>query len=236
MIDLSIIIPCYNEEPHLRVSFEKILWVLKKMKVHYEIIFVEDKSQDNTKKVIEKIVHDFKNEDIKCIFHPINIGRGGSVNDGIVKAQGDVVGFLDIDLEISEVYIPIFYWKIKEGADLAVANRSYDFTFSKLIRFIASKGYSFVVKLFLKVPVKDTEAGYKFFKKEKILPVCEKVEDKKWFWDTEIIMRSYLAGLKIIEIPVIFVRNPTKKSTVKVVPDSIEYFKKLIKFKREMDR
>lgn len=232
-IELSLILACFNEEPHLEENFKKILWILKHLKVPFEIIFVEDCSSDKTKKIINHIVNTFKKEKITALFHKQNIGRGGSVSDGFRRASGQVVGFLDVDLEISENFIPVFYWKIKEGKDVAIAKREYEFTMQKLIRFIATKMYAYLVRFLLKSPFNDTEAGYKFFNRDKILPILSRVKDKKWFWDTEIIMRSHHSGLSIIEIPVVFVRNPNKKSTVRIIPDSIEYLKKLLKFSKE---
>lgn len=233
-IDLSLIIPCYNEEAHLEENFAKIVWILENLKINYEIILIDDCSSDKTKNIIAKILKKENNNNVSSMFHSQNVGRGGTVTEGIKIASGEVVGFLDIDLEVSEQYIPSFFWKIKEGYDVAIAKRSYEFSLSKIVRFVASKTYANLVRLLLKSSFVDTEAGYKFFKREKILRVLAKVKDKKWFWDTEIVMRSYLSGLKIIEIPVNFVRNPNKKSTVKVIPDSIEYLKRLIDFKRTL--
>jgi glycosyltransferase involved in cell wall biosynthesis len=231
-LDLSLIIPCYNEEPHLEINCRKIIWILDNLKINFEIILIDDCSHDQTKKIISKLIgKDPKN--IKAIFHEQNIGRGGTVNEGLKVARGAVAGFLDIDLEVSEQYIPSFYWKIIEGNDMVIAKRSYEFTMAKLIRYLASKGYSFLVRHILKSPFNDTEAGYKFFNRQKILPVLNQMHDQHWFWDTEIVMRSFSAGLKITEVPVIFIRDPNKKSTVKVIPDSILYLKNLIKFKKE---
>lgn len=229
--DLSLIIPCYNEEPHLEKNCQKIIWILNNLKISYEIILIDDCSQDQTKRVIDKLIsQDDKN--IKAIFHKKNIGRGGTVTEGIKTAKGTVVGFLDIDLEVSEQYISSFYWKIIEGYDVAIAVRSYEFTPAKFVRYVASKSYSFLVRHMLNSSFNDTEAGYKFFNREKILPILLKIVDTKWFWDTEIVFRSLDTGLKITEIPVIFVRNPQKKSTVKMIPDSVEYLKSIIRFRR----
>lgn len=233
-IDLSLIIACYNEEPHLFENFQKILWVLNNLKINFEIIIVDDASRDKTIDVIKQIADEFKQVDVKTIYHQHNAGRGATVADGIRRSRGRVVGFLDIDLETSEQYIPTFYWKITEGAEVAIADRNYEFALNKIVRFIASRVYARLVRTILHSPFIDTEAGYKFFNREKILPVLRNVKDKHWFWDTEIVMRSYLAGLKIVEVPVMFVRDPRKKSTVRVIPDSIEYLKKIIEFKREI--
>ena len=229
-VDLSIIVPCYNEGPTFESSVKKIIEVAKNLEKTWEIIFVEDKSVDDTKITVEKITKKYKN--IYAIFHKKNEGRGKCVAEGIKKATGEICGYLDVDLEVSANYIPIFIESIGEGNDMAVATRFYESGGLKsLNRFFVSRGYFQVVRLFLNLPLSDTEAGYKFFNRKRILPVLSKVKNKHWFWDTEICAQAHYYGLKIVEIPVIFKRRLDKKSTVKVIPDSIHFALSILKFK-----
>lgn len=228
-IEFSLIIPCYNEGKIFEDSVSKIVTVLRGLRSKWEIILVEDKSTDQTAQSVKNLLKKFNNS--KAIFHRENMGRGASVSDGIKLAKGDICGYLDVDLEVSEKYIPIFIDEVKKGSDLVVGRRFYDTKSSSLSRVIASKLYSFTVRQIINLPISDSEAGYKFFNKKNILPVLQKTKDKKWFWDTEICARAHAEGLKVTEIPVLFAKRPEKKSTVKLIPDSIEYLIKLIKFK-----
>jgi len=232
-IHLSIIIPCYNEGPTFEDSVEKIVTVLKTQKKKWEMIFVEDKSADDTKKTVEKLIQKYKNS--RAIFHKKNEGRGKSVSDGIKTARGDICGYLDIDLEVSERYIPLFAKEIEHGFDFAVGKRFYEGGgLSAILRFLASKTYAIAVKYIVDIPVEDTEAGYKFFRKAKILPILAKVKSKHWFWDTEICALAHWNGLSITQIPVLFKRRYDKKSTVRLIPDTIDYIKNLIRIKSQM--
>ena len=123
---------------------------------------------------------------------------------------------------------------IRAGYDVATAKRNYTFRIRSIDRYLLSKGYSRLVKWVLGFPLQDTETGFKFFNRAKILPVLEKTHDQKWFWDTEIMVRSYLAGLKIIEIPTLFIRRFDKQSTVNPLRDSVEYLVKLFRFKKQI--
>tara|TARA_Y100000310_G_C20668531_1_gene808971 strand:+ start:1592 stop:2332 length:741 start_codon:yes stop_codon:yes gene_type:complete len=232
--DFSLILPCYNESSHIYKSLYKIINSLNNNKFTYEIIIIDDKSKDNTVKHIKNLVKKYKN--LICYFHDKNIGRGGTVAEGILKAKADIVGFIDIDLEVTPDYIPTFVRILKNNeADIVIADRYYPFYFfplSSMLRVISSKGYIYFVKLLLNLPVRDTEAGYKFFNKEKILPILPKVKNKHWFWDTEILARSLKEKLRIKEIPVVFLRNKYKKSTVKLIPDTIGYLKAIHEYKR----
>ena len=92
-VDLSIIIPCYNEGPTFEDSVNKIIEVAKTLKKDWEMILLEDKSVDDTKKTVEKFTNKYEN--IRAIFHTKNEGRGKSVSDGIKTAKGAICGFLN---------------------------------------------------------------------------------------------------------------------------------------------
>jgi len=229
---VSIILPCYNEGSTFETSVGKIISVLKKIKKSWEIIFIEDKSTDKTKIAVEKLVKQILNS--KAIIHTKNQGRGKSVADGIKTAKGGICGFLDVDLEVAPDYIPLFIREIENGADMTIGRRFYERGMKSIARYLASKIYSSLVKTFLKIPIEDTEAGYKFFNRSKILPILSQVHDKHWFWDTEICARAYWSGLKISEIPILFERRTDKKSTVRMIPDTINYIRNLIRLKAKL--
>ncbi len=227
----TLILPCFNEGHTFEKSVNKIIAELKRNKVQWEIIFVEDKSIDDTKFAVEKFVKSDKK--IRAIFHNRNMGRGKSVADGIAASKFSICGFMDVDCEISPSYIPLFIHEIQKGSDLVVGTRFYEKGFASISRVAASRIYSYIVKRTLGIPIGDTETGFKFFNKKNILKVLKSVEDNGWFWDTEICARSYWRGLKISEVPVLFVRRHEKKSTVNLFTDSIDYFVKLINFRSQ---
>lgn len=228
----SLIVPCYNEEGYLLDSYIKVSRELQKNGIPYEIIFIDDKSEDETRNIILQICK--LDKKARYIFHKTNVGRGATVSEGIIKAENDIVGFLDIDLEVSEKYIGKFINKIKDGCDLVIAKRKYKVNLGSLTRSITSKSYILIQKILLGSKFDDTEAGYKFFNKKRILPILKLINNKRWFWDTEIVLLSYLNGLKIGEIDVIFNRRSDKKSTVKLIPDSLDYLINLVKFKKRI--
>ena len=232
--DLSIVIACYNEEDILVNNVKEVVDVLDATRFAYEFIFIDDCSQDNTRELINSLIGQYADKSFRRIFHEQNKGRGGTVTEGIREARGSVVGFIDIDLETHARYIPSCVAVIRAGYDVATAKRNYTFRIRSIDRYLLSKGYSRLVKWVLGFPLQDTETGFKFFNRAKILPVLEKTHDQKWFWDTEIMVRSYLAGLKIIEIPTLFIRRFDKQSTVNPLRDSVEYLVKLFRFKKQI--
>ena len=234
MVDVSIVIACYNEEPLLVESVKKIMAVMDATCWKYELIFVDDCSRDNTCQIINRIFDENPKRLLKTMFHEGNMGRGKTVKDGILLAEGNYVGYLDVDLEVGAHYIPLMVITLEQGADIATAFRVYKESLNLFFRAILSIGYRFLMHRMLKIPVKDTETGYKFFNRKRILPVLMETKDPGWFWDTEIMARSYRAGLKIVEHPCLFIRRHDKKSSVNIFKDTFEYFTKLVKFSREL--
>jgi ubiquinone/menaquinone biosynthesis C-methylase UbiE len=231
---LTLILPCFNESEHFETSMPIILDELKNSKITFEIILIDDKSTDSTIQLIKKFVkHNLKYR-IHSFFHKNNCGRGYTVSEGILKAEGEYVGYIDIDCEVSPSYIPLFINKLNQGYDVVCADRKYKTIISGWLRAFLSKAYASLIKKCLPLSVSDSEAGYKFFKRKKIIPIITRIKSRRWFWDTELMVRSNLKGLKISSISVPFIRRQDKTSTVKILSDSIDYIMQIIRLRRDL--
>lgn len=233
-LDLSLVLACYNETIVFEQSVAEILEVLDATRLNYEVIFVDDCSQDDTRGLIDGLIARDTTHRLRRIFHETNVGRGGTVADGIRKATGRIVGFVDIDLEVHARYILSCVLAVRNGADIAVGRRHNRFRLRALPRILLSRAYVSIVKRMLNVPLDDTEAGFKFFRRERILPVLDETEDRHWFWDTELMVRAQRKGYRIVEIPCLFARRFDKPSTVRVVTDTLIYFRQLWRFKKQL--
>lgn len=231
-VDFTLVIACYNEEPILETSMIEVFKVLDTLRLSSEVIFVDDASRDRTPSIIDRIIGANPSRVLRKIEHPTNVGRGGTVADGIRAAEGRLVGFIDIDLEVHARYLPTCLLALDEGYDVATALRVYKFSWRSLDRYVLSKGYRRLMRTLLDVPLEDTETGFKFFRRDAILPVLAATEDRGWFWDTEVMVRAYYAGLRIVEIPALFVRRFDKQSSLQPLRASIDYFVKLWRFRR----
>jgi len=228
---LSLIIACYNEENHLTQNVKIIEEVMADTAHKYEMIFIDDCSCDNTREKIKEVCRG--KGDYRCYFHEKNIGRGGTVREGLLKARGKYAGFLDIDLEVGAEYIPPMIRALENGYDAAIGYRFYDIMqFNGGLRAILSLGYRFIARHCLNLPIRDTEAGYKFFNLAATKEIISRTKNDKWFWDTEIVFELIKNKKKIKEIPCLFLRNKNKKSTVRLVPDIMDYFKAIMELKR----
>ena len=230
-VDFSLVVACYNEEPLLETSMAATFDVLDALKWTAEVIFVDDASHDRTLEVIDRIVAAHPDRALRVIAHPKNVGRGGTVTDGIREAQGRLVGFIDIDLEVHARYILPCLLALEAGADVATAQRIYRFQWRSLDRYLMSRGYLWILQRAIGVPLRDTETGFKMFRRDRILPVLDRCEDRGWFWDTEVMVRAHAAGLRVVEVPALFLRRFDKQSSVKPVRDTLDYLRKLWRFR-----
>lgn len=230
--DLSLILACYDEEGVLERSVDEILQALDALDLSSEVIFVDDASQDQTGAIIDRILRDNPHRNFSKLTHSYNVGRGGTVADGIRAARGRFVGYIDVDLEIRPRSIQPCLLALEQGYDVATASRIYKIQLRSLHRHIMSRGYNALMRWWLDVPLKDTETGCKFFRREKILPILDRVVDQRWFWDTEIMVHAHVAELCIIEIPALFERRWDKASSVKIFRDSLRHLRNLRRFGR----
>lgn len=234
-LDLSLILACYNDAQYLERSLGEIFRVLDTTRLRYEIIFVYDCGTDNTLEVIEKLIK--LNSDkrfFKKIIHKKNMGRGKSVRDGMRVAEGDIVGYIDVDLDIHPRYIPCMVNAIfDDGYDVACAFRYYKMSISPLfiLRLILSHGYRFISRYLLDKRLKDSESGFKFFRREKIMPLVNISRYNNWFWDTEIMTYCIYGGLRIKEISCEFDRRKDKTSSVDIIKTVLSYARSLMEFK-----
>jgi len=232
---VSIILPCYNEAGHLEKSLKILSSEAANFNFQYEFIFVEDKSTDNTREILKKLEPEIENATF--VYHNENKGRGAAVKSGFALAKGELVGFIDIDLEVSPRYIVQFIAALKTY-DVAIGNRKYfsDSVLRALIRDTVSNYYSALNRKILKHNYRDTEAGYKFFRKEPLAEFFKSPSNDHWFWDTEFMMYCFNKKLKVIEIEVDFLRDQTKKSTVNLITDSFYYLKELMKYRKQLKK
>ena len=235
--DLSLILCCYMDAPHLAKNVATIKRHLECSQFTYELIFINDCSPDNTVEIFQELAVVLREQRVRfqMVGHHENRGRGAGVQLGMTLAKGKTVGFIDVDLEHLPDSMPIVVDKIlRNETDVVVAQRIYAFQKTHPLRAIASLCYRALVHRVLFLPVTDSEAGFKFFRTSSLQKILPKIRNEKWFWDTEIVHRCYLGKLRISEHPIVFLRNPQKKSTVKVFRDSLVYLRDLLLYSKQL--
>lgn len=165
-IDISVIVPLYNEEESLPELVAWIKRVMDENNFSYEIVMVDDGSKDNSWAVVEELRQE--NEAIKGIKFMRNYGKSAALYCGFEEAQGDVVITMDADLQDSPDEIPELYRMIVEdGFDLVSGwkKKRYDPVLSKNI---PSKLYNWTVRRMTGIKLHDMNCGLKSYRKNVI--------------------------------------------------------------------
>lgn len=162
-LDISVIIPLFNEEESLPELSAWIKQVLEKEKLSYEIIFVDDGSNDDSWDVIEKLSE--SNSCIRGISFRRNYGKSAALQVGFQAANGDVVITMDADLQDSPDEIPELYRMIKEQKFDLVSGwkkKRYD----PITKTIPSRFFNFTVRCFTRIKLNDFNCGLKAYKRK----------------------------------------------------------------------
>jgi len=163
-MDISVVIPLYNEEESLTELFEWIERVMNGNNFSYEVIFVDDGSTDNSWNVIESLKQ--KNSHIIGIKFRKNYGKSVALHFGFQAAKGDVVITMDADLQDSPEEIPALYAMIKnENYDLVSGwkKKRYD---AKLTKNLPSKLYNATARKVTGIKIHDMNCGLKAYRNE----------------------------------------------------------------------
>ena len=118
---LSIVVPCYNEENVIDIFLDKMFEVLQPINKSYEIVFVNDGSQDNTLQVLQ--AKSKKHESVRVINLSRNFGKEAAMSAGIDMALGEVVVPIDVDLQDPPELIAEFIQEYEQGFDVVVGKR-----------------------------------------------------------------------------------------------------------------
>jgi glycosyltransferase involved in cell wall biosynthesis len=226
-IQVSVVLPAYNEVDYLQPAVEKTIQALKGFTDSYEVIIAEDGSTDGTAERAEELAQ--KTPSVRHIHREQRLGRGTALNNAFKQSSGQVLVYMDLDLATDLKFLkPLVEAITVEGYDFSTGSRMLpesraERTFS---RSLSSKSYNFLVRAMLGSKLRDHQCGFKAFKREPLMELMDQVEATHWFWDTEIMVRAHRRGFKTKEIAVEW--KSGKGTKVNLVKDSWNMFRQIM--------
>ena len=201
---LSVIIPVYNEEKILEHNIEVVKTTLDDLGCNYEIIAIDDGSSDKSYEVLKKIER--QNVNIVVKRNSKNFGKGRALKKAFKYARGDLIVWLDADLDLHPFQIKILYDIMAlDNADIVIGSKMHPN--SKLNypchRRIFSLGYYCFIRILFNLPCHDTQTGIKIFKREALAKVFPRILVKKFAFDLEVLVNAHKLGFKIVEAPIV---------------------------------
>jgi glycosyltransferase involved in cell wall biosynthesis len=232
---IVLVIPVYNEQDVLEDSIRKLHhYMSKNIKDDWTVVIANNASTDNTQNTIDHLVKNFHN--VQSVHLNIK-GRGIALKKVLGSYDADVCAYCDVDLATDIIHLKQLFYEILDGKNNIVIGSRYlrsSRIRRTLKRFILSKGYNYLIRLFFKTKIKDFQCGFKAVDNRIVKELLPKVKDKRWFFDTELLIRAEQSKkYKIKEIPVRWHENNIK-TNVHIFNTISTYIVNLIKLRFEL--
>jgi hypothetical protein len=202
MDKVSVILPAYNEASKIENTVARVAEALRQITSDFEIIIAEDGSTDGTDRKAAELAsrHGF----VKHIHSDVRLGRGAALKNAFLTSQGDILVYMDIDLATDLAHLSELVGYIRSGYDFATGSRMMPESSAErpLKRRVASTGFNFLTRFFLRSQLYDHQCGFKAFRRSSLMKLLGEVRAEHWFWDTEFLVRAQRAGYKVKEFPV----------------------------------
>lgn len=210
---LSIVIPAYNEQFRLPKSLQKIDEYLKGRGWSAEIIVVNDGSTDSTLKVLQDI--SLQSSFLRVLSYDRNVGKGFAVRSGVLVAKSELILLCDADLSTPIEEVDRLRAALIEGHDIVIGSR-YSARSSQLVvqpisRRIIGRTFSAIVSIIGVRGFKDTQCGFKLFRRSSVQRVFVPMKTRGFSFDVELLLRGKSANLRILELPVRWIADPDSR-------------------------
>lgn len=229
MLQLTIVMPCFNEGTRIYRNLIETITQVEKFCESFRILVVNDGSTDETESEVKRAMS--QDNRIGMITYSRNRGKGYAVRRGIVNAHSEYVAFLDSDLELPPYLLEGFLKRMNQEPKVGIVIGSKMHPDSQVeyppVRKIMSLGYYIFLKALFGLKLKDTQTGVKMFKTSTAQLISKYSRSKGYSFDIEMLAIAekvsksgkYPAGDFLIEeMPVVvnFSRNKDNKSKIKI--------------------
>lgn len=225
-LDLSIVIPAFNEERRLPKAIDELSCYLGAAQLRAEVLIVENGSTDRTPQIVDQIA---LGDPRFRVLHLATRGKGRAVREGMLASRGPVTLFCDADFSMPVEGIGLLHATVTQGAQIAIASR--EVSGAKRIgepwgRHLQGRVFNWLVRMIVLPGLNDTQCGFKAFRRE----ACEDVFGRQllngWAFDVEVLFLARQRGYMIREVPITWRYDPS--SRVHPIRDTIEMLRELL--------
>ncbi len=205
---VSVVIPAFNEERVIERCLRETTAALSSSGCAWEVVLVDDGSGDDTAALAHRLADELPR--VRVIGTEVNLGKGSALIRGAVAALGDLVLFVDADLEVHPRQLDLLYRHlVEQDADVVIGSKldrrsSIDYPRS---RRLLSWGYYLLVRALFGLPVHDTQTGLKLYRREVLQRVVPRLVVKRFAHDLEALVNAHRLGYRIVEAPVTVTRE-----------------------------
>jgi len=235
-MDLSIVVPAFNEADRIVETISRTLEFLKARAGTSEVLVVSDGSTDDTATVVTSLFPPAGNVSVKVLeYHP-NRGKGYAVRYGMLNAAGKMVLFMDADYAVPIDEIEKGVALLRAGADIAIGSRAIPGAVvqahQNVFREFSAKLYTFIQNRYLGIRYKDTQCGFKLFKAEPARMLFGEQRLDSVIFDPEILWLAKRNRFKVDEFPVTWRHVENSRIVYDSLRKSLFVFRELFKIRR----
>jgi glycosyltransferase involved in cell wall biosynthesis len=200
---ISVIMPAFNEGKKIRANLIEAIDTFRSLGHPFELIVVNDGSTDDTGNEVHKV--ELEHSEVILVTYTRNGGKGNALKEGWKYAHGDLVTFVDADLELHPRQLNMFLDEMeKKRVDIVIGSKRHpeSIIHYPLKRKILSKCYNLLIRGLFQCNLTDTQPGLKLFKREVLAKEFPKVFVKRYAFDLELLLNSLKDGYTIAEVPI----------------------------------
>jgi len=213
-MDISVIIPAYNEEKRIAFTLEKSIDFLQQRSWQYELLPVDDGSRDATVERIAEVAREFPQ--VRCVLNGQNRGKGYSIRHGLKEAQGNFIGFMDADYKTDIAALDHAMELLESGACGVIGDRTLGKSeiarerkrYREMGSIVFRRGLQMLMGL---RGYDDTQCGFKFFRAEVMRDLFNRQKVEGYMFDVEILLLASKLGYALERIPVKWTFDPDSR-------------------------
>lgn len=228
---LSIVIPAYNEEQRIGKTLQTICSYLSQQPYRAEVIVVDDGSDDATADTVTPFCGGVT--PVHLLHNGRNRGKGFSVRRGFSHAHGEYLLFSDADLSTPVEEVEKLFAAFREPCDLAIGSRALPGSRVEVhqpwYRESMGRFFNALVQVLAVPGVQDTQCGFKCFRREAALAICQRMTIARFGFDVEMLYLARKLGYRMREVPVVWRNSP--QTRVHVLRDSLSMIWDLLRIR-----
>lgn len=201
---LSVVIPAYNEGFRIPSALRQTLEYLERRGKKYEVLIVDDGSTDDTSERVEQVCREAPA--VRLLRHSTNHGKGFAVRAGMLQASGEYLLFTDADLSSPMTEADRLLEPLQNGYDVVVGSRALKPEWvsprQPWWRETGGKIFNLFVRFFVSPDIRDTQCGFKAFRREAAQAIFSCQTIPGFGFDVEILYLARKFGYRILEVPV----------------------------------
>ena len=234
-IELSIIIPAYNEADRIVPAITRTVDFLGRQPFVSQLLVVSDGSSDDTVAVVRRL-EAAPNVRVEAVeYHP-NRGKGYAVRYGMLRGEGRVVMFMDADYAVPIAYCTKGMALIERGYDIAIASRAIAGArveiHQNLLRMLSAKLYTFIQNRYLGIAYPDTQCGFKLFTRSAARSLFQRQKLDSVIFDPEILWLAAQMNYRVAQFPVEWRHVANSRIQYDSFDKSLFVFQELLRIKR----